>query len=107
MASATDGKKSIAQKLSGKAIAKNAKISQAQQYTLIAVFGAAVLLGVAIAIAAHFSEQIGHNAKVIAAADESITEFSQAIKNAGICPAPSNGETYSDDDLKKCSPNSV
>ena len=106
MAAESD-KKSTIKKLSDKALSKNAKISQAQQYTLLVVLGTGILLGVAIATAKHFASQIDHNAKVIAAADQSIDGFSEAIKNAGICPSPSNGKIYNDDEIKKCNPDSV
>ncbi len=88
------------------AIGKRAKISEAQQFMLLAVLGASVLLGVAVALTAHFIDQISFNAKVIMAEDESITDYSNLIKNSGVCKAPS-GAVYSEEELKNCSPDSI
>lgn len=88
------------------AIGKRAKISEAQQYMLLAVLGASVFLGVAISLVSHFVDQIAFNVKVIMAEDESITNYSNLIKNTGVCKAPS-GKVYSDEELKNCSPDSI
>ena len=88
------------------AIGKRAKISEAQQYMLLSVFGAAVFLGIAISLTTRFANQIAFNAKVISAQDESIVKYSKVIKDIGICKAPS-GSTYSDDELKKCDPDNI
>lgn len=88
------------------AIGKRAKISEAQQYMLLSVLGAAVILGVAIALTMHFIKRISFNADVIAAEDESITAYSNAIKSTGICKKPS-GSVYTEAELKKCDPDSI
>lgn len=88
------------------AIAKRAKISEAQQYMLLAVFGASIFLGVAISLTSRFIDQISFNSRVIAAAEESIADYSDVIKATGVCKAPS-GSTYSDSDLEKCNPESI
>jgi hypothetical protein len=88
------------------AIGKRAKISQAQQYMLIAVLGAAIVLGAAVALNVHFIKKISYQAGVIGKQDESIVEYSDTIKNIGICEAP-NGDVYTLDELKQCDPNSV
>ncbi len=88
------------------AIGKRAKISEAQQYMLLAVLGASVFLGVAVSLVSHFVDQIAFNVKVIMAEDESITNYSNLIKNTGVCKAPS-GKVYSDEELKNCSPDSI
>lgn len=88
------------------AISKRLKISEAQQYIILAVLGASIFLGVAIALVAHFVKQISFNAKVIGGQDQSIVSYSNAIKNIGICQKPS-GDVYSSEELQKCDPNSV
>lgn len=88
------------------AIGKRAKISEAQQYMLLAVLGASLFLGAAISLVSHFVNQISFNTKVIMAAEESIKNYSDVIKNTGTCKAPS-GDTYSSDELKKCDPESI
>lgn len=88
------------------AIGKRAKISEAQQYMLLSVLGAAVVLGAGIALTIHFIKQISFNAEVIAAEEGSIASYSDIIKTTGICKSPS-GSVYSDDELKKCDPDSI
>ncbi len=89
-----------------KASGKRLKISKAQEYMVLAVLGAAIFLGAAIAVVLHSINKISFSASVIAAQDQSIVSFSDAIKNIGICTKPS-GQVYSDDELKKCTPNNV
>lgn len=88
------------------AISKRLKISEAQQYMLLAVLGASVILGVAISLTMHFVSQISFNSKVIAAEEQAIAAYSDVIKNTGVCKAPS-GSVYSDSELEKCDPNSI
>lgn len=88
------------------AIGKRAKISEAQQYMLLAVLGASAFLGVAISLTSHFIDQISFNVKVIMAEDESISNYSDLIKNTGVCKTPS-GNVYSDEELKNCSPDAI
>lgn len=88
------------------AIGKRAKISEAQQYMLLSVLGAALLLGAAISLTSRFVKQIVFNADVIAEEEKSIASYSNIIKNTGVCEAPS-GEIYSDEELKKCDPDTI
>ena len=85
---------------------KRAKISKAQEYMAAAVFGAAIFLGAAIAVVINSINKISFSANVIGIQDQSIATFSDTIKNIGICQKPS-GKVYTDDELKKCSPNSI
>lgn len=87
-------------------IGKRAKISKAQQNAILAVLGAGIFLGSAIALVQHFTNQISFNAKVIAEEDKTIVAYSDAIKNIGVCKKPS-GDTYTDEELKKCNPDSI
>lgn len=88
------------------AIGKRAKISKAQQYTLLAVLGAGLFLGAALSLIQHFTDQISFNAKVIAEEDKAIVSYSNAIKNVGVCKSPA-GDTYTDEELKNCNPDSI
>ncbi len=88
------------------AIGKRAKISEAQQYMLLSVLGAAIFLGAAISLVSHFVQQIAFNAEIIAAEEQSIVSYSDAIKAIGICESP-KGNIYSDAELKKCDPDSI
>ena len=88
------------------AIEKRAKISQAQQYVLLAVLGASIFLGVAISLIFYFIKQISFNADVIAAEEGSIVAYSNAIRDIGVCKKPS-GSVYSDKELNDCHPDSI
>ena len=88
------------------AIGKRAKISQAQQYMLLAVLGAALFLGAAVALNYHFIKEIIYNAGVVSKQDESIVNYSNTIKSIGVCKKPA-GSTYSTEELKKCNPNDI
>ncbi len=87
-------------------LGKRAKISQAQQYMILAVLGASIFLGAAVAVVVKSVTKISFNSNVIVAQDQSIVSFSDTIKNIGICTKPS-GSVYTDEELKKCSPNSI
>lgn len=88
------------------AIGKRAKISEAQQYMLLSVLGASVVLGVAASLIVHFVQQISFNMKVISAEDSSIATYSEVIKSTGVCESP-KGSVYTDEELKKCIPDSI
>ncbi len=88
------------------AAGKRAKISQAQQYLLLAVLGTSILLGAAIVLVGYFQKKIAFNATVIEAEDASIKKYSDVIRGIGICKKPS-GDVYTDEELKKCSPDSI
>ena len=88
------------------AIGKRAKISEAQQYMLLAVLGASIVLGAAISLTIHFVKQISFYAEAIAAEEESIASYSNVIQTTGICKSP-KGEVYSDEELKNCDPDSI
>lgn len=88
------------------AIGKRAKISEAQQYMLLSVLGAAIFLGIAISLISHFVQQISFNTKVIMEEEKAIVAYSNVIKSTGICKSP-RGTIYSDDELKKCDPDAI
>lgn len=88
------------------AVEKRAKISTAQQYMLLSVMGASLILGAAISLTLHFVNKIAFNAEVIAAEEQSIVAYSDLIKDAGICKSP-NGKIYSDQEIKTCDPSTV
>ncbi len=88
------------------AVGKRATISEAQQYIILTVLGASVLLGVAVSLTSHFINQIAFNAEVISSEDEAIVNYSDVIKNTGACPSP-KGSTYSNEELNSCNPNTI
>ena len=88
------------------AIGKRAKISEAQEYMILAVLGASCFLGVALALVLHFIDQISFNTRVIMSQEQTIVAYSDVIKNTGICRSPS-GSIYSDDELNRCDPEAI
>lgn len=88
------------------AIGKRAKISEAQQYMLLAVLVASIFLGVAVSLVSHFIKQISFNTNVIMAEEQSIKSYSDIIKSVGVCKKP-GGDVYSTDELKKCNPDTI
>ena len=96
----------MAEKTKEIAIGKRAKISQAQQNMLLAVLGAAMILGAAVALNVHFIKEITYQAKVVSKQDESIVNYSNTISKIGVCVKP-KGDTYTLEELKRCYPNDV
>lgn len=88
------------------AISKRIKITEAQQYTLLSVLVASIFLGVAISLISSFIRQISFNINVIAEEEKTIVNYSDTIKNIGICKKP-NGSIYTNEELKKCDPDSI
>lgn len=88
------------------AIGKRAKISEAQQYTLLAVLIASLFLGVAISLVSYFIKQISFNTEIIMEQEQQIVKYSNVIKNIGICEQP-KGSTYSGEELKNCNPDNI
>ena len=88
------------------AVGKRAKISEAQQYMLLSVLGAAIFLGAAISLTMHFIKQISFNTNVIMAEDEAIVAYSDIIAATGVCQKPS-GSVYSDTELAECNPDAI
>lgn len=88
------------------AISKRIKISKAQQTILMIVLGAAIGLGICLSISIHFAKYISFNGKVIDAKDKAISNYEKTITNVGICAKP-KGKHYTDEELKKCNPNSL
>ncbi len=88
------------------AAGKRVKISEAEQYMLLAVLGAAAFLGVAIALVMHFIKVISFNTEIIMGEEQSIVAYTDVIKTLGVCKSPS-GRIYSDEELKKCYPDSI
>lgn len=85
---------------------KRAKISKAQELMALAVLGASIFLGAAIAVVINSINKISFSASIISTQDQAITTFSDTIKNIGICRKPS-GKVYTDDELKRCNPDNI
>lgn len=91
-----------------KAIGKRLKIDKAQRIMLGTVAGAALILGVCLVFSVYFLKYIKFNSTVISEKDKAIKGYSAAIKNIGVCKAPSSKDgVYNDSELKSCSPNDI
>ena len=88
------------------AVGKRAKISEAQQSTLLAVLIASLFLGVAICLVSYFIKQISFNTEIIMEQEQQIVKYSNVIKNIGVCKKP-NGNTYSSKELEECTPDAI
>ena len=83
----------------GSAISKRLKLSQAQQYLLLAVLVATVIVGVTIALSMNFIKKISFNVEVISKKDQAIVEYSTGIKTIGVCKKP-KGTVYTEENVK-------
>lgn len=88
------------------AIGKRAKISEAQQYMLFSVLGAAIFLGAAISLVSHFIQRISFNTNVIMEEEKAIVDYSNVIMSTGICKKP-RGSVYSDKEIEDCDPDAI
>ncbi len=91
----------------GPAISKRIKISKTQQQTLLITIVTAVILGICLVLGIFFVKYIGFNGKVIAAKDAAIADYEKTIKNIGLCRDTNNDGKFSEDELKKCNPDSL
>lgn len=89
------------------AISKRLRISKAQEYTLVEVLIASLVLGVAVVLSIYLIKMISFNAKVLTAQDESIGNYYDTIKNVGLCVDSNRDGKYSDAELDKCNPDST
>lgn len=85
---------------------KAKKLSKDQQYIILLILGSGIFLGGAIAVLVNSFSRISFNAKVIMSEDQAIDNYSNAIKNYGVCQKPS-GKTYTESEIKNCHPDSV
>ena len=88
------------------AISKKIKISEAQQYMLLAALGAGIIFGVCLALVVSSMSAIEFNARILKAKDEAIKSYSSTIENIGACKAP-KGDVYTAEELEQCDPNST
>lgn len=88
----------------GPAVEKRQKISKAQKQILFTIGGTSVFVGVCIVLISYCVRLISYNSRVIDAKDNSISNYSDTIKNVGVCKITGSG-VISDDELEKCTPN--
>ena len=64
---------------------KREKISKAQQYTILEVLVASLILGACVVISIFLIKYINFNTLIITEKDEAISEYDQTLRNVGIC----------------------
>ena len=97
---ATDGSK-------GPAEGKREKISKAQQYTMLEVLGASLVLGTCIVMSIFLIKYIKFNATIIGEKNNAIMDYDQTIRNVGVCVDKDGNGRLSAEELEKCNPNEV
>lgn len=83
---------------------KRLRISKAQQYTMLEVLGASLVLGVCLVLAIFLIKYIKFNTVIITAKNDAITEYDQTLRNVGACVDSDNNGRLSDKELESCNP---
>lgn len=86
---------------------KREKISKAQQYTMLEVLGASLVLGTCIVFAIFLIKYIKFNTTIITEKNDAIAAYDQTIRNVGICVDTDRNGRLSDKELESCKPNEV
>ena len=89
------------------AIGKRLKISQSQQYIILAVLLASLALGTCIVLSIYFIKTMMFNGKIIGEKDIVLSNYEKTIKNVGVCVDKNGDGKYSDEELKNCNPDEV
>ena len=69
----------------GPATGKRERISKAQQYTILEVLGASLVLGACVVLSIFLIKYIDFNTLIITEKNEAISEYDQTLRNVGIC----------------------
>lgn len=91
----------------GPAVKKRERISKAQQYTILEVLGASLVLGACVVLAVFLIKYINFNTLIITEKNEAISEYDQTLRNVGVCVDSDNNGRLNDAELENCDPNST
>ena len=91
----------------GPAKGKRERISKAQQYTILEVLGASLVLGACVVLSIFLIKYIDFNTLIITEKNEAISEYDQTLRNVGICVDSDNNGRLNDDELESCDPNAT
>lgn len=86
---------------------KRVRITKAQQFTLVEVLGASLVLGACIVLSIFLIKYIKFNTQIISEKNEAITHYDQTIRNVGVCVDTDKNGRLSDKELENCKPNEV
>lgn len=91
----------------GPAVTKRFQISKAQQYTLLEVLVASLVLGACLVLSIFLIKYIKFNTVIITEKNQAISNYDQTIRNVGICVDQDRNGRLSDEELKNCNPSEV
>lgn len=91
----------------GPAVTKRFQISKAQQYTLLEVLAASLVLGTCLVLSIFLVKYIKFNTIIISEKNQAINDYDQTIRNVGICVDQDRNGRLSDEELENCNPNEV
>ena len=91
----------------GPAEGKREKISKAQQYTILEVLGASLVLGACVVLSIFLIKYIDFNTLVITEKNEAISEYDQTLRNVGVCVDSDKNGRLDDEELEGCDPNAI
>ncbi len=91
----------------GPATGKRERISKAQQYTILEVLGASLVLGACVVLSIFLIKYIDFNTLIITEKNEAISEYDQTLRNVGICVDSDNNGRLNDTELESCDPNAT
>lgn len=86
------------------AVKKREKISRAQQYTMLEVLGASLVLGTCMVLSLFLIKYIKFNATVIGEKNQAIMDYDQTIRNVGICVDSDRNGRLNNEELELCNP---
>lgn len=87
-----------------KASGKRLKISKAQQYTMLEVLGASLILGTCMVISLFLFKYIKFNTEIITQKGTAINEYDQTLRNVGICKDADKNGRLNGKELDNCNP---
>lgn len=86
---------------------KRLMISKAQQYTMLEVLGASLILGTCMVVSLFLFKYIRFNTEIITQKGTAINEYDETIRNIGVCKDTDKNGKLSNKELNDCNPGEV
>lgn len=86
---------------------KRLMISKAQQYTMLEVLGASLILGTCMVVSLFLFKYIRFNTEIITQKGTAINEYDETIRNIGVCKDTDKNGKLSNKELDDCNPGEV
>lgn len=90
-----------------KSTGKRLMISKAQQYTMLEVLGASLILGTCMVVSLFLFKYIRFNTEIITEKGAAINEYDETIRNIGVCKDADKNGKLSNKELDDCNPGEV